>query len=116
MRCGMSQCWIGATRWSPYLESLRWDGEPRLQMLIARGFGATQNDYHAQVGANFLIGMVARALRPGCKVDTMPVFEGAQGTFKSTALAILGGKWFAEVHQSIDSKDFYLALSGKAPA
>ena len=74
------------------------------------------NDYHAQVGANFLIGMVARALRPGCKVDTMPVLEGAQGIFKSTALAILGGKWFAEVHQSIDSKDFYLALSGKAPA
>ena len=43
----------------------------------------------------------------------MPVLEGSQGTFKSTGLPILGGKWFAEVHQSIDSKDFYLALSGK---
>ena len=88
-------------------------GEARLPMLIARGFGANANDYHAQVGANLLIGMAARALRPGCKVDTMPVLEGAQGTFKSSALAILGGKWFAEVHQSIDSKDFYLALAGK---
>ena len=47
------------------LESLRWDGEERLQMLVARGFGATQNDYHAQVGANFLIGMAARATAAG---------------------------------------------------
>ena len=43
------------------LELLRWDGQSRLPMLIARGFGANANDYHAQVGANFLIGMAARA-------------------------------------------------------
>jgi predicted P-loop ATPase len=95
------------------LKSLQWDGEPRLPMLLLRGFGAPQNDYHAQVGSNFLIGMAARALQPGCKLDAMPVLEGAQGTFKSTGLSILGGKWFAEVHQSIDSKDFHLALKGK---
>ena len=40
MRCGMSRCWTGATRSPRILSPVRWDGEPRLQLLIARGFGA----------------------------------------------------------------------------
>jgi predicted P-loop ATPase len=43
----------------------------------------------------------------------MPVFEGPQGLKKSTALKIIGGDYFAEIHESIMNKDFYIALAGK---
>ena len=96
-----------------WLATLTWDGVERLPKLMASGFGATDNNYSAQVGRCFMVGMVARAMRPGCKVDTMPVFEGKQGAFKSSALKIIGGDWFAEVHESILTKDFQLAIQGK---
>ena len=39
-----------------------------------------------------LVAIVRRARQPGCKFDTMPVFEGVQGTGKSSALCILAGE------------------------
>jgi len=96
-----------------WLGSLTWDGSERLTDLMSEGFGADANEYTRAVGRCFLIGLVARAMRPGCKLDSMPVFEGSQGAGKSTALAVLGGKWFAEIHESIGSKDFYLSIAGK---
>lgn len=95
-----------------WLDSLAWDGTFRCERLLADGFGAHDKPYHAEVGRCFLLGMVARAYRPGCKVDTMPILEGAQGTGKSSALRILGGEWFAECHESITTKDFYQVLKG----
>jgi predicted P-loop ATPase len=50
---------------------------------------------------------------PGCQVDYLPVFEGAQGITKSQALRALGGSLYAEAMESVLSKDFYLALQGK---
>jgi hypothetical protein len=96
-----------------WLNSLTWDGEDRLERLLPDGFGTAASEYTAAVGKCFLIGMVARVFRPGCKVDSMPIFEGSQGIFKSSALKILGGPYFAEIHESIMSKDFYIAIAGK---
>jgi predicted P-loop ATPase len=59
-----------------------------------------------------MVSMAARALKPGCKVDTVPVLEGNQGKQKSTALQIIGGKWFVECHENVMSKDFYGVLTG----
>lgn len=96
-----------------WMESLKWDGEKRLETMLADGFGTSQNDYTASVGRCFLMGMVARIYRPGAKVDNMPVFEGSQGIRKSTALRILGDPWFAEMHEDMTSKDFLQNLPGK---
>jgi Virulence-associated protein E-like domain len=95
------------------LESLTWDRKRRLAALFVDGFGAKDSDYAVKVSENFLIGAVARVYSPGCKLDTMVTLEGPQGAKKSTALAILGGEWFTEVHETIGTKDFYLALDGK---
>jgi predicted P-loop ATPase len=96
-----------------WLEGLKWDGTHRLHDVLPRGFGTPLTPYHVRVGECWLISMVARALRPGCKVDTMPVFEGSQGAGKSSALAILGGDWFGECHEDFGSKDFVLSLKGR---
>ena len=95
-----------------WLLKLKWDKTPRLALLLPDGFGTTPTEYHQMVGRCWLISMVARILRPGCKVDTMPIFEGAQGAGKSSALRVLGGEWFTECHESVTSKDFYGVLKG----
>ena len=96
-----------------WLESLQWDSIPRLHEALSRGFGAAENDYTQAVSECWFKSLAARALEPGCKVDTMPVFEGGQGIGKSTAMAILGGEWFGEMHEDFGSKDFVLSLKGK---
>ena len=96
-----------------WLTRLQWDRQPRLTDLMTKGFGAEESEYHSRVGECWLISMVARAMQPGCKVDTLPVFEGDQGAGKSSGLRILGGELFTECHEQITSKDFYSVLSGR---
>jgi predicted P-loop ATPase len=97
-----------------YLESLEWDGAPRLDSWLADYLGAERSDYTAHVGRLFLIGMVARIMRPGAKVDYMLVLEGKQGAMKSTACRILGGRWFDDnLPTDLNSKDAKQYLRGK---
>ena len=96
-----------------WLSSLNWDTQPRLSHLLSTGFGAEVSEYHSRVGECWLISMIARAMKPGCKVDTLPVFEGNQGAYKSSGLRILGGELFTECHEQITSKDFYSVLAGR---
>lgn len=96
-----------------YLEGLAWDGVERLPMFFPDYFGTEASEYCQRAGVNFWLSMVARVIRPGCKVDNMVVLEGAQGAGKSSALAIIGGKWFTEAHRSPTDKDFFVELEGK---
>ncbi len=77
-----------------YLGSLEWDGTGRIDSY----FGAADTEYHRAIGRKWLISCVARAVEPGCKVDTLPVLEGGQGDRKSSALQELAGglQWFSE--------------------
>ncbi len=100
-----------------YLESLTWGGEPRIALAFEEFWGveptaAQSSDYIRAVSANFFLGLVARVMRPGCQLDTMVVFEGLQGTRKSSALRTLGGPWYMLATESINSKDFQQALRG----
>ena len=96
-----------------WMRGLVWDRQARLDFMLERGFGCDPSEYHQAVSRNFMMGMVARVLRPGCQVDSMPVFEGGQGRGKSSALRILGGAWFTEATDSILTKDFLQNLHGK---
>jgi len=68
-----------------------WDGAPRLHRLVPDYLGAEDTPLNRAIGRLLLGGMMARARRPGCKFDTMPILEGPQGAGKSTAIRILAG-------------------------
>jgi predicted P-loop ATPase len=91
-----------------YLLGLQWDGTPRIHKWLAYYLGAEPDEkddeaekarkraYLAKIGRWFLISMVARIMRPGCKCDYMMVLEGDQGIMKSSVCRILAGEWFSD--------------------
>lgn len=95
-----------------WMETLKWDGVPRLDRMLTTYYTADENDYTKAVGKNFMIGMVARIYQPGCKQDNMMILEGAQGNFKTTSLEVLGGEWYSTASASPDNKDFFVNLRG----
>ncbi|MCJ1900351.1 hypothetical protein MR829_08170 [Paracoccus versutus] len=96
-----------------YLNGLQWDGVPRLDELFTRYFNAENVEFARLTGPKFLIGMVARAINPGCQRDEMPIFEGDQGAKKSTALNILAGdEYFSDGLPNLHDKDAMQHLQG----
>lgn len=87
------------------LAGLEWDGVKRIDHALERYFGAElvaaegrdNTRYVRAVSRKFLISCVARAMRPGCKVDTMLVLAGEQGEGKSMAARILACGFFADM-------------------
>ncbi|AXF86659.1 hypothetical protein DTO96_102414 [Ephemeroptericola cinctiostellae] len=100
-----------------YLNGLKWDGLPRLDVWLMGAFGAreltrTDGEYLRLVGRKFMVAAVARIYEPGCQVDNMIVLEGEQGRGKSTAIRILFGDWFADTHLDLNNKDAMAQLDG----
>jgi predicted P-loop ATPase len=95
-----------------YLRALKWDGTPRLDIWLTRYLGVEETRYVRAVGPRFLISAVARAFEPGCQVDHVPIFEGPQGTLKSSALRNLTQPWFTDRISNLGSKDAAIELMG----
>lgn len=97
-----------------YLRGLKWDGHQRLPNMLSRFFGVSDSPYAQEVGKRFMVAAVARVLRPGCKVDTMLVLEGAQGARKSSAMrALFGADWFSDTMPNLSREnEAALAIRG----
>lgn len=104
-----------------YLESLEWDGVPRIERLFVDQFGADDGDYSRGCAFCVLVSAVSRILwvdpkqpSKGSKVDFMLVLEGGQGAGKTTAvLELFAAEWYAEATESPAHKDFYQTLRGR---
>ena len=106
-----------------YLLGLEWDGACRLQDWVywsvfrpAEDAGVyldqARGDLYATYGRKWAIALVARALDPGCKMDTVLVLSGRQGFRKSTLLADWS-PWrdlFVDTPLDLRSKDKYQVI------
>ena len=77
-----------------YLAQLKWDKKPRLYRWLTTYVGAEDPPLHRAWARIHLCAAVRRLRCPGAKHDAMLVFEGRQGTGKSTAIRKLGDQWF----------------------
>ena len=100
-----------------WLRTLTWDGTPRMQDLLLRGFGADpagDEELVVRIGEQFLLSLLARAFTAGAKVDTMLVLTGKQGMFKSSSFeALVGTSWFLSTKLDLHNKDSFIQLRGK---
>jgi predicted P-loop ATPase len=106
----------GSIKWHPSTN------DAKLPRLFQDYFGAEGDagmpgadpKYLSAVGRKFMVSAVARALRPGCKVDTMLVLEGEQGAGKSSAARILAGsEYFSDNLPAMGTKDASDHVRGK---
>jgi predicted P-loop ATPase len=79
-----------------FLRAEPWDGIVRMDTWLSDYAGAEESDYTRRIGRMFLLGMVARVERPGCKFDYCMILEGPQGILKSQFLRELGTPWFSD--------------------
>ncbi|PSB52031.1 hypothetical protein C7B67_08455, partial [filamentous cyanobacterium Phorm 6] len=80
-----------------------------LNNLAERYFGVSSAIYQIFV-RKMLIGAVARALSPGCKLDTALILQGKQGFKKSTFFKVLAGDYFDDSLGAVSDKDERLKL------
>lgn len=78
-----------------YLRALAWDGEKRIGKVAADYLGAADPLSKVLI-VRTLIAAVARALDPGCQVDTCLVLVGDEGFKKSTFFRTIAGMWFGD--------------------
>lgn len=97
-----------------WLSSLVWDGTERMDMLLPAFLGAEPSDYNVAVTRVALFGAVARAYRPGTKVDNMPILVGRQGLGKSFFLRTLacGDQWYSDNLNTIEGDKGMEKLAG----
>lgn len=88
-----------------YLNSLTWDGIPRVATAFHDYLGALDTRYNRAVARKSLAAAVARAYKPGQKYDQVVIFSGRQGIGKSTFVAKMGMKWFTDSLTNFGNKE-----------
>ncbi len=125
--CGALELIAEQKRYNPvqdYFNGLQWDGVARLSTFLTDIGGQSMIEpdstasraYVQAVSRSVLISAVARAMSPGCKVDTVMVMEGAQGAGKSRFIAELAPNpdlASDNLPKDLGSKDAEAHLQGK---
>jgi hypothetical protein len=97
-----------------YLQGLAWDHVGRIAMVPSDILGiASPSEIECCMVRKFFIGAVARALEPGCKLDTVLIFQGAQGSAKTSFFEHLAGRpeWYLSFQGDYSSRDSQQMLS-----
>lgn len=94
--------------WVTHLPS--WDGEPRIHNLFRTAFRAQiipgSEQLMEEMSSKWIISLIARVMKPGCKMDNFLILCGEKGLGKSTGLkTLIGEDWFSDSPLDIGKKD-----------
>ena len=95
------------------LDSLEWDGKPRVEQFLHDVMKAEDSDYVRECSRLIFAGGIHRAYRPGCKFDDMIVLIGGQAAGKSTIVRWLNmdEQFFREI-KTISGKEGIETIRG----
>ena len=96
-----------------YLNSLKWDGVPRLERIFVDCFGVEDSIYAREVGMKFFVGAVRRVYIPAAKMDYIPVLVSEEGLGKSKFVRRMAKLWGSDTFYTFNgSKEAYEQLRG----
>lgn len=96
-----------------YLDSLQWDGTPRLERIFIDCFGVEDTLYAREVGKKFFTGAVRRVFIPAAKMDYVPVLVSEEGLGKSKFIRRMAKMWGSDTFYTFSgSKEAYEQLRG----
>ena len=97
-----------------YLESLSWDGVPRIGSALHHFLGAEESAFNGECLRVFMSGAVKRVFEPGCKFDQMLCLVGGQGAGKSSFFRLLAvrDEWFSDDLKKLDDENIYRKMQG----
>jgi putative DNA primase/helicase len=96
-----------------YLEGLRnWPIHGGPIDYVARDGLHLTDPLDLRIIKKWAISAVARAMRPGCKVDTVLILVGEQALGKSSFFSALAGEWFSDTPMDMQNKDRFQQLHG----
>lgn len=90
-----------------YLESLEWDGVPRVEFALP---GVKDSPHTRLVARKSLVAAVARTFEPGVKWDNMLLIYGAEGIGKSWWMERMSKGWYNSL-DDITNKDALMKIS-----
>jgi predicted P-loop ATPase len=86
-----------------YMESLPSAEPGAIALACSEALGLTDALSHI-LWRKWLIGGVARVMKPGCQLDTVLVLVAPGGEGKSSAFRAIGGPWFSDTHLDMTFK------------
>lgn len=102
-----------SAKYNPVLDLIhaeKWDGINRLEHWLTDVYEIEERPYTRLIGKCFIMGLVKRALQPGCKFDYMLIIKGEQGLKKSTAFRALAYPFFTDNAIRMGDKDSLMAM------
>jgi len=97
-----------------WLKSLEWDGTERVRYALPHFLGTSGSDYEYECLKLFMLGVISRVFKPGCKFEYMLCLVGGQGAGKSTFIRFMcmQDRWFTDDIKRLDDDKVYEHLMG----
>jgi predicted P-loop ATPase len=90
-----------------------WDGEKRLSTWLSDCAHTVNDAYGQDVSRLIPVGMVARALKPGCQFRYVAILEGPEDCGKSKLVkALATPEWYRELSHGLEGKEAHMILQG----
>ena len=101
-----------------WLQSLKWDGAPRVEAFLQKYFGVAPSPYVTACSRYLWTALAGRTLVPGVQADMAPVLIGGQGLRKTKGIQAMvrGPEFYCEIDLSDDDDDSVRKMRGKQVA